>query len=306
MTNDQYFSLEANLMADDHIKLLHEAHGQLGFAHYITLLLELRKHKGYKCKPVTLRELSKLYDIDMNRFESIVRDFNLFKVKGEGEDAVITSVYLNRVMKRLESKRKKQSDAGRKSAELTKRADNGKFTSLPGTEEKSKEEKNRVKKSKETTTIVVVDDNNAAISNSNTTLKDWETYLNEAVRDESWINLLGAKSGMGKLFIDHRQAIIEDFRQHVHLHGTGTGIQSAKDIKYYLASFLRPGSVTQKNLVSKLLQADSEQHKTSVYRHETVDPQTGARSYFGNPIPADAPPRPNANANWSDELKQWL
>lgn len=306
MTNDQYFSLEANLMADDHIKLLHEAHGQLGFAHYITLLLELRKHKGYKCKPVTLRELSRLYDIDMNRFESIIRDFKLFNVKGEGEDAVITSVYLNRVMKRLESKRKKQSNAGRKTAELTKRADNGQFTSLPGTEEKSIEKKSKVKKSKETTTIVVVDDNDAAISNSNTNLKDWETYLSEAVQDEAWMNLLGSKSGMGKLFIDHRAAIIEDFRQHVHLHGTGSGIQSAKDIKYYLASFLRPGSVTQNNVVSKLIRQASEQQKTSPYRHETIDPQTGARSYFGHAIPADAPPRPHANANWSDELKRWL
>ena len=39
--------------------------------------------------------------------------------------------------------------------------------------------------------------------------------------------------------------------------------------------------------------------------YEERDPTTGQRSYCGVPIPDGAPPRPNAQAVWNNETKQW-
>lgn len=126
------------------------------------------------------------------------------------------------------------------------------------------------------------------------------------MKDESWVEILAMKSDIGSLFVKYRQEVVEAFRQHVHLQGGNPAVFSVSDIKAYFANYLRPGTPTQKRVAAFLALKEEERRKTSPSRYETVDLQTGSRSYFGNPIPDDAPPRPSDNAVWSSELSQWI
>lgn len=329
MKNDQYFKVETNILKEERMERMTEKHGQEGFGTYMMLLLELRKCENYKCGPYILKRFARSYQIDTEMLNSIIHDFGLFSVSGNGDNMRVSSIYLNRVMKPLEDKRKRQSKVGKKNASLSKRSDNGQFTVTIGAEEnrieeQSKEEENR----EETTTTVAVKEEAYAGSSSSDTeyidnetvtiedcdplpdllphIKTWHEYLEEAVTDQEWMALLSMSSGISPMFVRHQNFIVEAFRNHIELQGTGVNIQSHRDIRSYFANFLRPGTPTHKRILRQLLDQEELLRKNPSHRFETVDPVTGKRNYFGHPIPDDAPPRPNNTAVWSEEKKKWI
>ncbi|KAK9670984.1 hypothetical protein QE152_g41053 [Popillia japonica] len=56
--------------------------------------------------------------------------------------------------------------------------------------------------------------------------KSWEGYLEKAIADEQWMEVLAMNSGISKLFVKHRQLVIDTFRQHVVLQGNDTSLQA--------------------------------------------------------------------------------
>lgn len=231
----------------------------------------------------------------------------------EGDTMRISSVYLNRVMKTLEDKRKRQSKVGKKNAPFIKRTDNRPLTVTISAEEKSREE---------ATTLAHAGSSccpteNSANENIDTGdcdhfpdlilhTKTWQEYFEEAVTDEEWIALLIMNSGVSPMFVRHQELIIQAFRDYVELQGTGVNIQSHRDIRSYFANFLRPGTTTHKRVIRQLLDHEEHMRNNPEHRFETVDQVTGARSYHGHPIPEEAPPRPNNTAVWSADKKKWI
>ena len=104
------------------------------------------------------------------------------------------------------------------------------------------------------------------------------------------------RSGLGKAFVQRFGEVLHHFKQHVQAVGNEKDIQSPSDAKRYFCFFNTPGSVTFRKLVDEL-QKPIDKDK---YKHEDRDPTTGRRSYYGVMIPDDAPPRPNAQAVWSE------
>ena len=104
------------------------------------------------------------------------------------------------------------------------------------------------------------------------------------------------RSGLKEKFSVLFPRIVEAFKRHVRAIGNEGQILSPGDAKHYFWFFMNPSSPTYKNLILEL-QKPVDMGK---YKHEDRDPTTGQRSYCGVPIPADAPPRPNAQAVWCD------
>lgn len=299
MKNDQYFPLEVNLEKDERMAIVIEKHGFEGIGIYTALLMELRRHNNYRCGFTSIRIFARTYGVTFKKIESFIRNYGLFELTGEGDDLVISSPYLDRVMQKLEQKREKCSEAGKKGSASVGRASNGRFTVDDGTVKKSKEEKSKEEKSKENTATAVQKKQLLPV-------ESWEKYVDDAFADKPWVEVLAMKSGMSKYFITHRQWLEEQFRQHVMLQASQERILSLNDAKTYMANFFRQGTVTQKRLEAELLAEQEISHQDSTYRYETVNPATGERTYFGKPIPPDAPPRPNNNAVWAENILKWV
>ncbi|WP_321333939.1 Lin1244/Lin1753 domain-containing protein [uncultured Bacteroides sp.] len=135
--------------------------------------------------------------------------------------------------------------------------------------------------------------------------RPWEECVDELEKEQAWMELMGMHSGMGRLFLDNRHRIVELFKEHVRLYAKEAGITSPDEAKNYFSHWIRAGTPSQRTLSARL-QSELQSHSAvDPYVHEQRDPLTGARSYCGLPIPPDAPPRPSANAVWSDAVKEW-
>lgn len=309
MTKDHYFPMEVGILNDEGVECLMEKYGREGLGTYLILLIEARKRDNYELPPSAIRSICRQHGIDEEQMHSLLHDFGLFNCITPQEPDRVSSLYMNRVMEKLEEQRQKCSAAGKKNASNAKRSANGQFTIsnrqptiADGTEKKIKENKTK----ENTTTNVVVDKDAGRSSSHYVYSTNWEDYLQQAFQDEKWVSALSKNSGLGKLFATYQEDVIEAFRQHVVLQGTEAGISSEKDLKKYFANYLRPGTATQGRLIESIRFKEKKREESSPYRFETVDPQTGERSYFGNLIPQDAPPRPGNNAIWSNELTKWL
>ena len=294
MKKDQYFPLEVNILSDEKMSYMMDKYSLKGLGAYIVLLLELRKDNNYRCNETVLRMLSRTHRTKPEILLSIVRDFGLFEYNDDKGLIQISSPYLNRVMEKLDEMREKASEGASKNVNKRKRNPDGTFTRGAGTVKESKEEE-----SKETTTTNI---EVAEVMPEHS----WENYLNEALKNEPWMELLAHNSGLYDSFRLHREEIIEAFRTHILLQGTAEGIQSLKDAKSYLTNFLRPGTPMHTRLAEQLAHNRRASQTSPHNPHETVDPLTGERTYYGNIIPCHAPPRPHIHAVWSEELDEWL
>lgn len=298
MKNDQYFPLEVNMTSDERVAHLIEELGVKGFGIYVLLLIEIRRNDQYLCGKSALKTFSRANRISNKVLEDIINNYNLFEWKKDGELAAVSSVYMERVMSWLENKRQKLSDAAKKGIDKKKRNKDGMFTSQAGAVQNSTEQNST---EKTTATAVVVTDSS---SSSLKPLKNWEEILLDLRQDKVWMEKLAMHSCLGGLFLKYEATIVEAFRQHISLYGTGYEIQSKRDMCSYFTNFLRPGTPTNKRLTDQL---KAMQKKDGVQNiHEFIDPGTGERSYFGHTIPPDAPPRPNANAFWDNNRKKWI
>ena len=124
----------------------------------------------------------------------------------------------------------------------------------------------------------------------------WERYVDGLRHEQSWIELMAMRSGMGKAFVQRFDEVLQLFKEHVQSVAHESHIVSPSEAKRYFCFFNTPGSATFRKLVEEL-QKPIDKGK---YKHEDVDPATGQRSYCGVPIPSDAPPRPNEQAVWCD------
>jgi hypothetical protein len=298
--NRLYFPLENSLPNENEVSKLIEHYGPKGFGTYILILNELRSSNDYQCSLDAIKGLSRRCKITPEVLKRVLYDFNLFEIKQEETKEIISSPYLDRVMRMYDERLEKLSEARKKGLNKVGRNSEGKFTAVNGSLDKI-----RLDKIKTTTAIAAVVRDEAAVTAADE-FKDWEECFDKAMQDESWLEIAGMNSGMGRLFLKHRRSIIESFRQHVILQGKGSRLHSVGDIKSYFANFIRQGTLTQKRVAQQLELLEEELRQTSPYRYETVDPVTGQRSYCGNPIPSDAPPRPNNKTVWSDKIKAWI
>ena len=124
----------------------------------------------------------------------------------------------------------------------------------------------------------------------------WERYVDELRHEQSWIEIMAMRSGLGVVFVNRFPEVLRHFKRHIQAVGNEKDIQSSSDAKRYFNNFNTPGSTTFQKLVDEL-QKPVDKGK---YKYEDRDPATGQRSYCGVPIPADAPPRPNHQAVWCD------
>lgn len=132
---------------------------------------------------------------------------------------------------------------------------------------------------------------------------DWGKCVDEAFKSQEWYELVGMKSQLGEMFRDNPLQVKRFFIEHVKTQGNESAIRSVRQAKNYFANMMQPGSKSHHDLAAKLRESVKMENKNPF---EDVDKTTGKRSYFGFPIPDDAPPRPSANAVWNVYRNVWM
>ena len=294
MKRDQYIPHEVSMRSTSEVMNLIEKEGMMGYGIYWALMEYLRVQDDYVGDIRSLSTLKRELRIRQSRLDKVLHGYGLFVCNGN----TFYSPKLNEVMKPFEQRRarieayklqKQKENSLKISGEVPEKSD---IVSFEG---KGKGEgKGEGKEERKTTSSLKEKDDDGLNPVSFTPA--WERYVDELRNEQSWIELMAMRSGLGKAFVQRFDKVLQLFKEHVQSVAHESHIVSPSEAKRYFCFFNTPGSATFRKLVEEL-QKPVDKGK---YKHEDVDQATGQRSYCGVPIPSDAPPRPNEQAVWCD------
>ena len=286
MKKDQYIPHEVHTRNTNEVVQLIEKEGMAGYGIYWALMEYLRAQDDYTGDIRALKSLARQLKTSIDRLLRILKNYGLFEVT----DFTFRSRKLEAVMKPLEDKRKAMKARSCDDRETTVQRKAHNSLEIKDGSSLSKVKESKVSSSSKEDDVV------AAVPVS----LAWERYVDELAKEQTWIELMAMRSGLGEGFVHRFGEVLKHFKQHIQSLGNEKDIQSPSDAKRYFCFFNTPGSVTFRKLVDEL-QKPVDKGK---YKFEDRDPTTGERSYCGVPIPADAPPRPNSQAVWCKD--KWV
>ena len=292
MKKDQYIPHEISMRNTSEVMNLIEKEGMEGYGIYWAIMEYLRVQDGYTGDIQSLKSLARQLRVRLPKLKRIMENYGLFSCT----ETTFLSPKLVEVMKPFEDRRarieayKRQKQKGNSleiSGVSSEKSDIVSFEVKGKGEGKGKEER-------KTTSSLKEKDDDGLVPVSITPA--WERYVDELRHEQSWIEIMAMRSGLGKAFVQRFDKVLQLFKEHVQAVAHESHIVSPSEAKRYFCFFNTPGSATFQKLVDKL-QKPVDKGK---YKYEDRDPTTGQRSYCGVPIPADAPPRPNGQAVWCD------
>ena len=290
MKRDQYIPHEVSMRNTTEVMHLIEKEGMTGYGIYWAVMEYLRTQDDYIGDFRNLKSLRRQLNIRLPKLLNIINNYGLFIC----DDFTFYSPKLNELMKPLEDRRArieayKQKKRAANSLEISNASDTISFDKVKGKVKVSSSSKEEDK-----------GDDGGDVSILETPA--WERHVNALQEEEQWKEIMAMRSGLGQAFVRRFDEVLNLFKQHVQAIGNEKDIQSPTDAKRYFCFFNTPGSATFKKLVCYL----RETEVLDPYRFEFRDPETGKRSYCDVPIPDDAPPRPNDQANWNPLRKEWV
>ena len=285
MKKDQYIPHEVHTRNTNEVVQLIEKEGMAGYGIYWALMEYLRAQDDYTGDIRALKSLARQLKTSIDRLLRILKNYGLFEVT----DFTFRSRKLEAVMKPLEDKRKAMKARSCDDRETTVQRKAHNSLEIKDGSSLSKVKESKVSSSSKEDDVVAVPVSLA-----------WERYVDELAKEQTWIELMAMRSGLGEGFVHRFGEVLKHFKQHIQSLGNEKDIQSPSDAKRYFCFFNTPGSVTFRKLVDELQKPVDK----GEYKFEDRDTTTGERSYCGVPIPADAPPRPNSQAVWCKD--KWV
>ena len=292
MKRDQYIPHEVSMRNTSEVMNLIEKEGMEGYGIYWALMEYLRTQDDYIGDIEVLKSLARQLRVRLPKLKRIMVNYGLFSCT----ETTFLSPKLVEVMKPFEDRRARieayKRDKQKQNSLVISDVSSEK-SDIVSFEVKGKGE-GKGKEERKTTSSLKEKDDDGLVPVSITPA--WERYVDELRHEQSWIEIMAMRSGLGKAFVQRFDKVLQLFKEHVQAVAHESHIVSPSEAKRYFCFFNTPGSATFQKLVDEF-------HKPAdkgKYKHEDRDPTTGKRSYCGVPIPDDAPPRPNHQAVWCD------
>ena len=292
MKRNQYIPHEVSMRNTSEVMNLIKKEGMAGYGIYWALMEYLRVQDNYVGDMEALDVLKRELKIRQAKLDKVLHGYGLFVCNGN----TFYSPKLNEVMKPFEQRRvrieayKRQKEKENSliiSGEVPEKSDIVSFEGKGKGKGKGKEER-------KTTSSLKENDDDGLIPVSSTPA--WERYVDDLRHEQSWLEIMAMRSGLGKAFVQRFDKVLQLFKEHVQSVAHESHIISPSEAKRYFCFFNTPGSATFRKLVEEL-QKPVDKGK---YQYEDYDSTTGQRSYCGIPIPSDAPPKPNNQAVWNE------
>ena len=295
MKNDQYFKHDAGAAGNRKMMRLIDEMGMKGYGAYWMLLETLRMQKDYRAPLDIVRRLAQRARVMPAFLLRVIRNYELFAVEADS----FYSPGMTRRMRPYDAKTTPplHDDSNLEGGNSLKDSENR----LPNARKEEKKERREDKKEEYPPSKLTP----LQVRNFANGVDHWERYIDEAFADTAWLEVVAMHSGMGTTFVARLEEIRAFFKRHVRTYGKEPTICSVADAKSYFGNFIRQGTPTLQALRTELDKREKKKKKEDLYCYEERDPQTGQRTYCGQVIPPDAPPRPSENAVWSDELREW-
>ncbi len=329
----QWFKHNKCASLDEKIAHLINAEGAKGYGTYWYIIEMLCVQPDREVKFSFLNDIQKK-GFSTSYMKRIITDYNLFEIKEDSFSSMI--LYQigkdDSLAKTKEGDLANTSDKDSSSLEQTfdehssnsqqmpsnqtalNNGDNNLTNSILQTENDSSSrartyvEKNREEKNK--TTAEREKEKSAAAANLFNPdpplrpVRPLQKLIDELTEDSTWIELACMKSLYGILLKQHFKEAVEYFRHHIMLYDKGRKLLFRDDVRQYFVNFVSAGSRTSIELHKYLSNLNANTAPPNPYRYERII--DGKRTYGGQPIPADAPPRPDEFSVWNSMLRQWV
>ena len=302
MKKDQYIPHDVSMRSNAEVFNMVEAEGAAGYGIYWGILEYLRSQNNYQGDIRAIKGIARQLKCRIDKAVRVLENYGLFVI----ENTTFYSTDLIEKMQPLEKKRaQKRTTQSNESVSQNEQTLSEKSISLSANEESLSKPSCNSLEIKDASSLSKVKESKVKESKVSSSKEDdvvaavpvslaWERYVDELAKEQTWIELMAMRSGMGEGFVHRFGEVLKHFKQHIQSLGNEKDIQSPSDAKRYFCFFNTPGSVTFRKLVDELQKPVDK----GEYKFEDRDPTTGERSYCGVPIPADAPPRPNDQAVW--------
>lgn len=294
MKKDQYIPHDVSMRNNSQVIHLIETEGAAGYGFFWAVMEYLRTQDDYVGDIRAVRTIARQMKTSITKALRILNEYNLFVVG----DFTFHSPKLNERMRPLDRKRavydaykqRKEDEILSQNADKPLEINRGVDAVKKESSEVQVQEPVQVKVSSSTKEEKKVGDDDVC------SVPSWEQHVDALASEEQWKELMAMRSGMKGVFLKRFDEILRCFKMHVKAVANERSILSPSDAKRYFCFYITPGSATYMRLMEQLR---TTQPSASPY--EQCDPDTGQRSYCGVSIPANAPPRPNAQAVWDGE-----
>ena len=205
MKKDQYIPHEVHTRNTNEVVQLIEKEGMAGYGIYWALMEYLRAQDDYTGDIRALKSLARQLKTSIDRLLRILKNYGLFEVT----DFTFRSCKLEAVMKPLEDKRKamKARSCDDRETTVQRKACNSleiKDGSFLSKVKESKVKESKVSSSKEDDVVAAVPVSLA-----------WERYVDELAHEQSWIEIMAMRSGLGEGFVQRFGEVLKHFKQHI-------------------------------------------------------------------------------------------
>ena len=233
MKKDQYIPHEISMRNTSEVMNLIEKEGMAGYGIYWALMEYLRVQEGYIGDLRALKHLTKQMKIRQPKLEKILKGYGLFICVGN----TFYSPKLNEVMKPFEDRRArieayKRDKQKQNSLEISDV--NSEKSDIVSFEVKGKGE-GKGKEERKTTSSLKEKDDDALVPVSITPA--WERYVDELRHEQSWIEIMAMRSGLGKAFVQRFDKVLQLFKEHVQAVAHESHIVSPSEAKRYFCFF---------------------------------------------------------------------
>ena len=236
MKRDQYIPHEVSMRNTSEVMNLIEKEGMEGYGIYWALMEYLRTQDDYIGDIEVLKSLARQLRVRLPKLKRIMENYGLFSCT----ETTFLSPKLVEVMKPFEDrrarieayKRQKQKENSLEISDVN--SEKGDIVSF---EVKGKGE-GKGKEERKTTSSLKEKDDDGLVPVSITPA--WERYVNELRHEQSWIEIMAMRSGLGKAFVQRFDEVLQLFKEHVQAVAHESHIVSLSEAKRYFCRGCRP------------------------------------------------------------------
>ena len=232
MKKDQYIPHEVSMRNTTEVMNLIESEGMAGYGIYWAIMEYLRVQDNYIGHLQALAPLKRQLKIRQAKLDRVLHGFGLFICVGN----TFYSPKLNEVMKPFEERRaridvykrnKQKENLLKISEEASPKCDIVSFEVKGKGEGTGKEETTSSLNKKDD------DDSESLVA----PVLAWERYVNELRNEQSWIEIMAMRSGLGKVFVQRFEEVLQAFKEHVQSIAHESHIDSPSEAKKYFCFF---------------------------------------------------------------------